>query len=66
MAIIIQVDGGVVQSVFSESEENIPDVIIMDYDNDSEDGLIIGESVVDILDPDCDIAKDLAKWRQEN
>jgi hypothetical protein len=63
MSIIIQVEGGVVQAVFSESDINIPEVIVMDYDEQSEDNPIIGEQIVDILDPDCDVAKDLAKWR---
>lgn len=65
MAIIIQVDGGVIQSVFSESDENIPEIIAMDYDDESEDNPIIREQIVDILDPDCDVAKDLEKWRNE-
>jgi hypothetical protein len=63
MAIIIQVEGGVVQAVFSESDINMPEVIVMDYDEQSEDNPIIGIQVVDVLDPDCDVAKDLAKWR---
>jgi len=65
MSLIIQVSGGIVQNVFCEDEnlDSLPDVVLVDYDTQVEKPYI-GIMPVDQINPNCDVAKDIAEWRK--
>jgi hypothetical protein len=61
MSIIIHVDGGVVQSVFSTIKGDKTEIVVVDYDDQSETNPSIGRLKLEYLKPEYDIAKDIEK-----
>lgn len=63
MSIIVYVEAGEVQSVFCDSETNIPEVLVVDYDTRNGEDPTVKNVAVEYMDPECEIAKDIQKWR---
>lgn len=61
MSIVIHVDGGIVQSVFSTIKGDKTEVVVVDYDDQSENNPSIGKMKLEYLKPEYDIAKDIEK-----